>query len=129
MAGVPRLVKVAPSINDECACVVSFLPLQTDESRPDGDQDIKDAPFLTSGADGAFVTALEDEFSGSIDMSHASIRLLMSFLLDLLAVRGAAVTSITDLSLHCTPLATKAMDYLVDMCNDDIEEVCCAVIC
>jgi hypothetical protein len=108
--------------------VVSFVPLQTDESRPDGDQDIKDAPFLTSGADGAFVTALEDEFSGSITMTHASMRSAYDFffLSYFLAVRGAAVTSITDLSLHCTPLATKAMDYLVDMCNDDIEEVRCA---
>eukprot|EP01091_Cochliopodium_minus_P011548 TRINITY_DN3302_c0_g1_i1.p1 TRINITY_DN3302_c0_g1~~TRINITY_DN3302_c0_g1_i1.p1 ORF type:complete len:1024 (+),score=285.45 TRINITY_DN3302_c0_g1_i1:266-3073(+) len=54
------------------------------------------------GAVGAFVHGLEDEFS---------------------QVRSASVDSICELSLKNNTFATKAVDFLVDMFNDEIESV------
>ncbi|XP_071440620.1 integrator complex subunit 4 [Hetaerina americana] len=56
----------------------------------------------SSGACGAFVHGLEDEF---------------------LEVRSASVDSICWLSLNNTQFATLSLDFLVDMFNDEIEDV------
>lgn len=57
---------------------------------------------MSFGACGAFIHGLEDEF---------------------LAVRSAAVESLTKLSTKNSKLAALALDFLVDMFNDEIELV------
>jgi integrator complex subunit 4 len=58
--------------------------------------------LLASGACGAFIHGLEDEF---------------------LEVRSEAVESLCTLALNCPKLAAKSIDFLVDMFNDEIEAV------
>ena len=57
---------------------------------------------MSFGACGAFIHGLEDEF---------------------LAVRTASIESLTKLSVQNPKLATMALDFLVDMFNDEIELV------
>ena len=58
--------------------------------------------LMASGACGAFVHGLEDEC---------------------LEVRGESVDALCKLSLTCPELAARAIDFLVDMFNDEIESV------
>lgn len=58
--------------------------------------------LVSSGAAGAFVHGLEDEFY---------------------EVREATVVSICSLSGECQVLAQKALDFLADMFNDEIDSV------
>ncbi|KAJ1964138.1 hypothetical protein GGI12_001622 [Dipsacomyces acuminosporus] len=71
---------------------------------PEGDVDVESDEFklLDSGAAGAFVHGLEDEFQ---------------------EVRDAAIESITELSVNSTEFAAKAVDFLVDMFNDSSDSV------
>ncbi|XP_050295660.1 integrator complex subunit 4 [Anthonomus grandis grandis] len=64
--------------------------------------DADNISLMSSGACGAFVHGLEDEF---------------------LEVRSAAVESICKLSILNAPFAKMALDFLVDMFNDEIEDV------
>jgi integrator complex subunit 4 len=58
--------------------------------------------LMTSGACGAFIHGLEDEF---------------------LEVRAEAVDSLCSLAVKCPQFAAKSIDFLVDMFNDEIEAV------
>ncbi|KAI8323803.1 ARM repeat-containing protein [Martensiomyces pterosporus] len=71
---------------------------------PEGDVDVESDEFrlLDSGAAGAFVHGLEDEYQ---------------------EVRDAAIESITELSVNSTEFAAKAVDFLVDMFNDSSDRV------
>ncbi|XP_058825412.1 integrator complex subunit 4 isoform X2 [Topomyia yanbarensis] len=64
--------------------------------------------LMASGACGALVQGLEDEF---------------------LEVRTAAVNSMCKLALKNPPFAVTSLDFLVDMFNDEIEEVRLRAIC
>ncbi|KAG0372240.1 Integrator complex subunit 4 [Mortierella sp. AD032] len=71
---------------------------------PEGDQDVtaQQVRLLDSGACGAFVHGLEDEYQD---------------------VRNAAINSICELCLHNPEFAVLALDYLVDMFMDEIDYV------
>ncbi|KAF9548800.1 Integrator complex subunit 4 [Mortierella hygrophila] len=71
---------------------------------PEGDQDVtaQQVRLLDSGACGAFVHGLEDEYQD---------------------VRNAAINSICELCLHNSGFAVLALDYLVDMFMDEIDYV------
>ena len=58
--------------------------------------------LMASGACGAFIHGLEDEF---------------------LEVRGEAVDGLCTLAVNCPLLAAKSIDFFVDMFNDEIESV------
>jgi integrator complex subunit 4 len=58
--------------------------------------------LMTSGACGAYIHGLEDEF---------------------LEVRGESVESLCRQAVHSPKLAAKSIDFLVDMFNDEIEAV------
>ncbi|KAJ1733669.1 hypothetical protein LPJ61_001444 [Coemansia biformis] len=76
---------------------------------PEGDASVEsdEIRLLDSGAAGAFVHALEDEFQ---------------------EVRDAAIESITELSFASSEFAAKAVDFLVDMFNDSSDRVrLCAI--
>ncbi|KAI7834504.1 armadillo-type protein [Kickxella alabastrina] len=76
---------------------------------PQGDADVESEEFrlLDSGAAGAFVHGLEDEYQ---------------------EVRDAAIESITELSIASTGFAAKSVDFLVDMFNDSSDRVrLCAI--
>ncbi|KAJ2734312.1 hypothetical protein IW152_002443 [Coemansia sp. BCRC 34962] len=76
---------------------------------PQGDAEVDSDEFrlLDSGAAGAFVHGLEDEYQ---------------------EVRDAAIESITELSIGSTEFAAKAVDFLVDMFNDSSDRVrLCAI--
>ncbi|KAJ1818607.1 hypothetical protein LPJ75_001398, partial [Coemansia sp. RSA 2598] len=76
---------------------------------PKGDADVDSDEFrlLDSGAAGAFVHGLEDEYQ---------------------EVRDAAIDSITELSIGNAGFAAKAVDFLVDMFNDSSDRVrLCAI--
>ncbi|KAJ2002567.1 hypothetical protein H4R26_003535, partial [Coemansia thaxteri] len=84
-------------------------PAKTFIPTPKGDADVDSDEFklLDSGAAGAFVHGLEDEYQ---------------------EVRDAAIESITELSISSTEFATKAVDFLVDMFNDSSDRVrLCAI--
>eukprot|EP00039_Didymoeca_costata_P010875 m.147785 g.147785 ORF g.147785 m.147785 type:complete len:935 (+) comp14991_c0_seq4:316-3120(+) len=67
-----------------------------------GDMDVENVSLISSGACGAFVHGLEDEFY---------------------EVRQAAVTAICSLSQRSKALAEKALDFLADMFGDEIDAV------
>ncbi|KAJ2649654.1 hypothetical protein IWW40_002995 [Coemansia sp. RSA 1250] len=69
---------------------------------PTGDANVGDLRILDSGAAGAFVHALEDEFQ---------------------EVRDAAIESILELSSGSNEFAARAVDFLVDMFNDSSDRV------
>ncbi|KAF9933336.1 Integrator complex subunit 4 [Linnemannia zychae] len=71
---------------------------------PEGDQDVTTQPvrLLDSGACGAFIHGLEDEYQD---------------------VRNSAINSICELCLHNPEFAILALDYLVDMFMDEIDYV------
>ncbi|KAG2227292.1 hypothetical protein INT45_004247 [Circinella minor] len=71
---------------------------------PAGDQDMESEEFriMDSGACGAFVHGLEDEFQ---------------------EVRNASIDSICELCMYHGHLVNKAVDALVDMFNDEIPQV------
>ncbi|KAJ1722622.1 hypothetical protein LPJ53_002964 [Coemansia erecta] len=76
---------------------------------PKGDLDVESDEFrlLDSGAAGAFVHGLEDEYQ---------------------EVRDAAIESLTELSTANADFAAKSVDFLVDMFNDSSDRVrLCAV--
>ncbi|KAJ2710614.1 hypothetical protein H4R19_003663, partial [Coemansia spiralis] len=76
---------------------------------PQGDSSVEsdEIRLLDSGAAGAFVHGLEDEFQ---------------------EVRDAAITSITELSFASSEFAAQAVDFLVDMFNDSSDRVrLCAI--
>ncbi|KAJ3093172.1 Integrator complex subunit 4 [Quaeritorhiza haematococci] len=68
----------------------------------DMDVDTEDVSLTESGACGAFVHGLEDEYA---------------------EVRHAAVNSICELSMHTQEYALRALDFLIDMFNDEVESV------
>jgi hypothetical protein len=91
------------------AAVVGRLKLsraKSDATSAAGDFDLSqlDINLLDSGAAGAFVHGLEDE---------------------MVQVRMAAVDSMSQLGIQSRWFAEKAIDFLVDMFNDEIEQVCC----
>ncbi|KAF9919127.1 Integrator complex subunit 4 [Lobosporangium transversale] len=71
---------------------------------PEGDQDVtaQQVRLLDSGACGAFVHGLEDEYQD---------------------VRNAAIDSIRELCLHYPEFSLLALDYMVDMFMDEIDYV------
>ncbi|KAI8345632.1 armadillo-type protein [Mortierella sp. GBAus27b] len=71
---------------------------------PEGDQDVtaQQVRLLDSGACGAFVHGLEDEYQD---------------------VRNAAINSICQLCLHNPEFSILALDYMVDMFMDEIDYV------
>ncbi|KAI1318714.1 Integrator complex subunit 4 [Mortierella claussenii] len=71
---------------------------------PEGDQDVtaQQVRLLDSGACGAFVHGLEDEYQD---------------------VRNAAINSICELCLHNPEFSLLALDYMVDMFMDEIDYV------
>ncbi|KAJ1772221.1 hypothetical protein IW140_001392 [Coemansia sp. RSA 1813] len=76
---------------------------------PQGDADVESEEFrlLDSGAAGAFVHGLEDEYQ---------------------EVRDAAIESITELCTASADFSVKAVDFLVDMFNDSSDRVrVCAI--
>ncbi|KAI9506328.1 armadillo-type protein, partial [Coemansia spiralis] len=76
---------------------------------PEGDTDVESEEFklLDSGAAGAFVHGLEDEYQ---------------------EVRDAAIESITELCTASADFSVKAVDFLVDMFNDSSDRVrLCAI--
>ncbi|KAJ1949425.1 hypothetical protein FBU59_001149 [Linderina macrospora] len=79
-------------------------PAQSHIPTPEGDVDVESDEFrlLDSGAAGAFVHGLEDEFQ---------------------EVRDAAIESITELSGASSEFAGKAVDFLIDMFNDSSDRV------
>eukprot|EP00053_Salpingoeca_punica_P010852 m.97070 g.97070 ORF g.97070 m.97070 type:complete len:889 (-) comp15509_c0_seq2:164-2830(-) len=72
------------------------------EIKPEGDEDVRDMTLASSGACGAFVHGLEDEF---------------------FEVRKAAIDSICELGMRSEEMASSAVDFLVDMFNDEIDLV------
>ncbi|CAO3663696.1 unnamed protein product [Umbelopsis ramanniana] len=70
----------------------------------EGDFDVESEEFriLDSGACGAFVHGLEDEYK---------------------EVRNASIDSICELCMYNDQFTTKAVDFLVDMFNDEIDQV------
>eukprot|EP00041_Stephanoeca_diplocostata_P012770 m.214798 g.214798 ORF g.214798 m.214798 type:complete len:881 (+) comp19080_c0_seq6:245-2887(+) len=68
----------------------------------DVDVDVDSINLMSAGACGAFVHGLEDEF---------------------FEVREASIDSICALSALSLPLANKALDFLTDMFNDEIDSV------
>ncbi|KAM3585956.1 hypothetical protein VKS41_002490 [Umbelopsis sp. WA50703] len=70
----------------------------------EGDFDVESEEFriLDSGACGAFVHGLEDEYK---------------------EVRNASIDSICELCMYSDQFTTKAVDFLVDMFNDEIDQV------
>ena len=59
---------------------------------------------------------------------RVSITFLPSFPLPLFTeVRAAAIDSVCELSVLRVDMATQALDFLVDMFNDEIDSVCCYV--
>lgn len=72
---------------------------ESSDSQIDEDDNLK---LITQGACGAFIHGLEDEF---------------------LEVRSESVDSLCSLAINCPKLAAKAIDFLVDMFNDEIELV------
>jgi hypothetical protein len=71
------------------------------------------ASIIPTGACGAFVTALEDEFMGNTFRHHVCF----------LAVRQAAVYSLGLLAANRPQFSATALDHLADMFNDEIEQV------
>jgi hypothetical protein len=72
------------------------------DDAPREEVDANEVNLMAFGACGAFIHGLEDEF---------------------LAVRSAAIDSLTALSIQNPKLANLALDFLVDMFNDEIEAV------
>ena len=72
------------------------------DDAPKDDIDPDAVSLISSGACGAFVHGLEDEF---------------------FEVRNAAVDSLCELATHSAPFADLSQDFLVDMLNDEIEAV------
>ncbi|KAI8050036.1 armadillo-type protein [Thamnidium elegans] len=70
----------------------------------EGDIDVQSNEFhlLDSGACGSFIHGLEDEFQ---------------------EVRNASIDSICELSMYNEQLTKKAVEFLVDMFNDDIDKI------
>ncbi|KAF9904274.1 Integrator complex subunit 4 [Linnemannia zychae] len=95
---------------DKAAKNIASGPAQKQAQRakliatPEGDQDVtaQQVRLLDSGAAGAFVHGLEDEYRD---------------------VRNAAINSICELCLHNPEFAVLALDYLVDMFMDEIDYV------
>ncbi|KAG0283739.1 Integrator complex subunit 4 [Linnemannia gamsii] len=95
---------------DQSARNIALGPAQKQAQRakliatPEGDQDVtaQQVRLLDSGACGAFVHGLEDEYQD---------------------VRNAAINSICELCLHNPQFAVLALDYLVDMFMDEIDYV------
>ncbi|KAF9120102.1 Integrator complex subunit 4 [Mortierella sp. 14UC] len=95
---------------DKAAKNIALGPAQKQAQRakliatPEGDQDVtaQQVRLLDSGACGAFVHGLEDEYQD---------------------VRNAAINSICELCLHNPEFAVLALDYLVDMFMDEIDYV------
>lgn len=72
------------------------------DKAPEAELDPEDVSLMSSGACGAFVHGLEDEF---------------------LEVRTAAVNSLCELAYQHAPFAILSLDFLADMMNDEIESV------
>ena len=72
------------------------------DGTPEPEVDPEDVSLMSSGACGAFVHGLEDEF---------------------LEVRSAAVDSLCELAYQNSPFAVLSLDFLADMMNDEIESV------
>ena len=72
------------------------------DDAPKEEVDADSVNLMAMGACGAFIHGLEDEF---------------------LAVRSASIDSLTALSIKHPKLASQALDFLVDMFNDEIEAV------
>ena len=70
-------------------------------------QEDESISLISSGACGAFIHGLEDEY---------------------LEVRHETVIAIAQLAVDCPEFAVKSIDYLVDMFNDEIENVRLAAI-
>ncbi|CAG8615335.1 3538_t:CDS:1 [Ambispora leptoticha] len=72
--------------------------------KPEGDFDVESDEFrlLDSGACGAFIRGLEDEYQ---------------------EVRNASIDSICKLCMYSTKFAERAKDFLVDMFHDEIDSV------
>ncbi len=82
------------------------------------DVELDDVVLSDSGAAGAFIHGLEDEyeevslflFITNLQMLHALLKIHFAF-----KVRIAAVDSVCELSLRSPQLASRAVEYLVDI--------------
>ena len=91
-------------------CALNYLPplffchagKKWADDAPKEELDADSVNLMSFGACGAFIHGLEDELS---------------------CVRTAAVESLTALSIRNARLAAMALDFLVDMFNDEIEAV------
>ena len=72
------------------------------DDAPKEELDAGSVKLISSGSCGAFIHGLEDEF---------------------LEVRSATIESICELSIDDSQFAVTALDFLVDMFNDEIEDV------
>lgn len=72
------------------------------DKAPQPEIDPEDVSLMSSGACGAFVHGLEDEF---------------------MEVRSAAVDSLCELAYRNSSFAVQSLDFLADMMNDEIESV------
>lgn len=80
----------------------SAVTVTEDADAPVGDMDVHDVQLVATGACGAFVHGLEDEIA---------------------AVRSAAVRAIHTQAQQSPALALEALDFLVDMFNDEHDAV------
>lgn len=95
-------------------------------STKDAPQEMLDAQqvsLVSTGASGAYLHGLEDEFLGnSINCSFKSI-ISYYFMFINTEVRIATISSMCSLATRHSEFAVVAMEFLVDMFNDEIEEV------
>lgn len=78
--------------------------------------------MIPSGACGAFVTGLEDEYLCKY-ISASRFADQATFLIVFSAVRNASIDAVSNLAAGCPSFAQNALDFLADMFNDEIEEV------
>ena len=97
------------------------------------EQDEEGQAIIPTGACGAFITALEDEFMGKLIVCYNTnqIRLYRKqiifiyymYLSRFIAVRQAAVYSLGKLATNRPLFANMCIDHLADMFNDEIQQV------
>lgn len=78
---------------------------------------------MKSGAYGAFVHGLEDEYLGKRENFYQLVLLFKILIFVISEVRSASIDSICMLAVNEPNFAIVALDFLVDMFNDDIQEV------
>jgi integrator complex subunit 4 len=108
---------------------LAFVHLQRQSGKmipvAEGDFDVESEEFriLDSGACGAFVHGLEDEYK---EVRNASIGMMLMTTMSTLKIiqyTNTCSDSICELCMYSDQFTTKAVDFLVDMFNDEIDQV------